>query len=76
MRLMFRRTPPPTVGRWIDGTEDLDDVTVVPTPGTPGHVVAFWDGWLLAGGALITGQRFPAGTVAVHAGQGNGATKP
>lgn len=59
MRLMFRRTPPPTVDRWIDGTEDLDDMTVVPTPGhTPGHIVAFWEGWLLAGDALVTGERF------------------
>lgn len=43
MRVMFRRTPPPTVDGWNEGTETLDDVTVLPTSGcTPGHIVALW----------------------------------
>lgn len=59
MRLMFRRTPPPTVDRWIDGAETLDDIAVLSTPGhTPGHIVALWNGWLVAGDALVTGERF------------------
>jgi hydroxyacylglutathione hydrolase len=63
MRLLFGRTPPPTVDRWIDaGIEselDLDGVRVLATPGhTPGHIVIEARGWLFAGDALVSGGRF------------------
>src|SRR5207247_1287422 len=59
MRLFFRGTPAPTVDRWFDPTDDLDGLVVVPTPGhTPGHVAFEWRGWLLAGDAFVSGERF------------------
>ena len=59
MRLLLRGTAPPTVDRWTEGRERLAEVTVLPTPGhTPGRVAVLWRGWLLAGDALVTGDRF------------------
>jgi glyoxylase-like metal-dependent hydrolase (beta-lactamase superfamily II) len=59
LRAFFRGTPAPTVDRWIDGPEMLDGISVLPTPGhTPGHVAFEWNGWLLAGDAFVTGERF------------------
>lgn len=59
MRSFFRGTPPPTVDRWIDGAEVIDGIATLPTPGhTPGHIVLAWEGWLLAGDAFVSGDRF------------------
>ena len=59
MRLHLRGTAPPTVDRWTEGRERLANVTVLPTPGhTPAHIAVLWRGWLLAGDALMTGDRF------------------
>lgn len=59
MKAMFRGTPPPTVDRWLDGATTVNGIDVIPTPGhTPGHIVLAWEGWLLAGDALVSGQRF------------------
>ena len=55
----FRRTAPPTIDRWLDGTERLDELQVTGTPGhTPGHLAFEWQGWLLAGDAFVSGPRF------------------
>ena len=64
MRVFFRGTPAPAVDRWLDPTTDpadasLDGLAVIPTPGhTPGHVAFAWRGWLLAGDAFVSGDRF------------------
>ncbi len=59
LRGFFRGTPSPTIDRWIDGSDVVDGVAVLPTPGhTPGHLALEWEGWLLAGDAFVTGQRF------------------
>lgn len=59
LRLFFRGTPPPTIDWWIDGPADFDGLIVHPTPGhTPGHVVLTWRGWLIAGDAFVSGDRF------------------
>lgn len=59
MRSMYRRTPPPTIDRWIAGSEILGGLVALATPGhTPGHLVLSWEGWLLVGDAFITGDRF------------------
>ncbi|MEW5992114.1 MAG: MBL fold metallo-hydrolase [Chloroflexota bacterium] len=59
LRAFFRGTSSPTVDRWIDGPAVLDGIAVVPTPGhTPGHLVLDWNGWLLAGDAVVSGERF------------------
>ena len=65
LRAFFRATSAPTVDRWLDGdgeldgAGDLDGIAVVPTPGhTPGHLAFEWNGWILAGDALVTGERF------------------
>jgi hydroxyacylglutathione hydrolase len=59
MRVFFRRTPPPTVDRWFGAGEDIGGLAVVPTPGhSPGHVALEWQGWLLAGDAFVSGNRF------------------
>jgi glyoxylase-like metal-dependent hydrolase (beta-lactamase superfamily II) len=59
MQAFFRGVRPPTVDRWTDGAEDVGGIQVVPTPGhTPGHIALLWEGWLLAGDAFRTGQRF------------------
>ena len=59
MRAFFRGTPPPIVDRWIDGAGTVNGIAVLPSPGhTPGHIVLGWEGWLLAGDAFVTGDRF------------------
>jgi hydroxyacylglutathione hydrolase len=64
MPLFFRGTPAPTVDRWFDAAAGLaaagiDGLVAVPTPGhTPGHVALEWRGWLLAGDAFVSGERF------------------
>jgi glyoxylase-like metal-dependent hydrolase (beta-lactamase superfamily II) len=59
MRAFYRAAPPPTIDRWLDGTETLDGIGLIPTPGhTPGHVAVAWDGWLLVGDAFRSGRRF------------------
>ena len=55
----FRGTSAPTVDRWLDGSENLGGLAVVPTPGhTPGHLAFEWNGWILAGDAFVTRGRF------------------
>jgi len=59
MRFFFRGAPPPSVDRWFDGGDDLGGLAVIATPGhSPGHVCFQWRDWLLAGDALVTGNRF------------------
>lgn len=59
LRAFFRGAPAPMVDRWIEGPATLDGISVLPTPGhTPGHVCLEWNGWLLAGDAFVTGERF------------------
>jgi len=59
MRSFFGGEIPPTVDSWVDGAEILDGIAVLPTPGhTPGHIVLGWEGWLIAGDAFVTGDRF------------------
>jgi glyoxylase-like metal-dependent hydrolase (beta-lactamase superfamily II) len=59
MRVMFRGVPPPTVDTWLDGPTVIAGVEVIPTPGhTPGHIALWWQGWLMAGDALVSGERF------------------
>ena len=58
-RVLLRSTPVPTIDRWIEGPAVLGGIDVVPTPGhTPGHIALEWNGWILAGDALVTGERF------------------
>jgi hydroxyacylglutathione hydrolase len=63
MRLLFARTPPPTIDRWIepdiDRDVEIEGVRVLSTPGhTPGHVAVDSHGWLFAGDALVSGKGF------------------
>ncbi|MEO6349297.1 MAG: MBL fold metallo-hydrolase, partial [Candidatus Limnocylindrales bacterium] len=59
LRTFFRRTPAPAVDRWIDAEGSLDGLEIVPTPGhTPGHICLDWNGWLIAGDAFRSGDRF------------------
>jgi glyoxylase-like metal-dependent hydrolase (beta-lactamase superfamily II) len=59
MRALYRGVPPPAVDRWLTPADDLGGLTVVPTPGhTPGHICLEWRGWLLAGDAFRSGERF------------------
>jgi len=59
LRLFFRSAPPPTIDRWIDDEVTIDGIAVHRTPGhTPGHIVLGWEGWLLAGDAFVSGERF------------------
>lgn len=58
-RVLLRGTAVPTIDRWIDGPAVLGGIDVVPTPGhTPGHIALNWNGWILAGDAFVTGERF------------------
>jgi glyoxylase-like metal-dependent hydrolase (beta-lactamase superfamily II) len=57
--LLYRGVPPPTIDRWVEGATAIGGIEVIPAPGhTPGHIVLGWQGWLLAGDALISGPRF------------------
>lgn len=59
MTIFFRGIPSPTVDRWFDTIDHLDGLVALKTPGhTPGHVVFEWMGWLLAGDAFVSGERF------------------
>ncbi|MBI3745811.1 MAG: MBL fold metallo-hydrolase [Chloroflexi bacterium] len=59
LRGFFRGTPGPTIDRWLDGSEILEGLEVVPMPGhTPGHLAFDWKGWILAGDAFVSGGRF------------------
>lgn len=59
LRAFFRGLPAPTVDRWLTPPDVLVGIAVLPTPGhTPGHVVLEWNGWLIAGDAFRTGERF------------------
>jgi hydroxyacylglutathione hydrolase len=58
MRAFFRGAPPPTVDRWIEDDAEVGGIAAIATPGhTPGHLAFLWDGWLLAGDALVSGPR-------------------
>lgn len=65
VRLMIRsacrgRLPkPPPVDRWIEPGEIVEGLEAVPTPGhTPGHTAYRFGNALIAGDAVITGERF------------------
>ena len=65
VRLMIRsvcrgRLPkPPTIDRWIELGEVVAGLEAIPTPGhTPGHTAYRFGRTLIAGDALITGERF------------------
>jgi hydroxyacylglutathione hydrolase len=59
LRLFFRGAPPPTVDRWFAPGDDLGGPVAVPSPGhSPGHMAFEWQGWLLAGDAFVSGNRF------------------
>ena len=67
VRLMIRsvcrgRLPkPPSVDRWFGDGETVEGLEAIATPGhTPGHVVFRVGTTLIAGDALITGERFRA----------------
>jgi len=54
----LRGTPAPTVDSWLSDGEELDGLRVVATPGhTPGHLSFQWRGWVVAGDALVSGNR-------------------
>ncbi len=64
VRMMIRsvsrgRLPkPPSVDRWIEDGETVDGLEAIATPGhTPGHTAFRFDKTLIAGDALITGER-------------------
>ncbi len=65
VRMMIRsvsrgRLPkPPTVDRWFDDRETVEGLEAIATPGhTPGHTAFRFGKTLIAGDALITGERF------------------
>jgi len=65
VRLMIRsacrgRLPkPPEIDRWIEPGEVVEGIEAIPTPGhTPGHTAFRFGRTLIAGDALITGERF------------------
>jgi glyoxylase-like metal-dependent hydrolase (beta-lactamase superfamily II) len=65
VRLMIRsvcrgRLPkPPSVDRWIEPGEVVEGLEAIPTPGhTPGHTAYRFGKVLIAGDAVITGERF------------------
>jgi glyoxylase-like metal-dependent hydrolase (beta-lactamase superfamily II) len=54
-----REPPMPAVDRWLDAGEVVAGLETVPTPGhTPGHTSYRIGRALIAGDALITGERF------------------
>ena len=67
VRMMIRsvcrgRLPkPPAVDRWLEDGETVEGLEAIATPGhTPGHTVFRFGTTLIAGDALITGERFRA----------------
>jgi glyoxylase-like metal-dependent hydrolase (beta-lactamase superfamily II) len=65
VRMMIRsvsrgRLPkPPSVDRWFEDGETVEGLEAIATPGhTPGHTAFRFRKTLIAGDALITGQRF------------------
>jgi glyoxylase-like metal-dependent hydrolase (beta-lactamase superfamily II) len=59
MRALYRGVEPPAVDLWLTATDQLGELNIVPTPGhTPGHICLEWHGWLVAGDAFRSGDRF------------------
>ncbi len=49
----------PSIDRWIEDGEEIEGLRAVATPGhTPGHTAYLFGTTLLAGDAVITGERF------------------
>jgi glyoxylase-like metal-dependent hydrolase (beta-lactamase superfamily II) len=54
-----RLPKPPTVDRWFESGEVVEGLEAIPTPGhTPGHTAFRFRRTLIAGDAVITGERF------------------